>query len=550
MLPPQLNGMAELPVRTCCNREVADVNGNDVPEEIEASIARTALKYDLLPYQSKAFPHSQPSRLGGIARVFGLDVAPLENARVLELGCAAGGNIIPHAMRYPGATFVGVDLARTQVAAGRARIARLGLKNIAIHCQSFTEIGEELGSFDYIICHGVYSWVPSAVQEAIFRIIRARLSPLGVACVSYNVLPGWRMLQPLRDAFMLEIPDQLDSLARVAKARELLVFLKSATPDTGPYGDMLRGWADRLAGLPDDYIAHEFLEETNQPSTVRDFAAGAVRNGLGFLAECDLASMILENYGGEVSQQVRARAGNDLVESEQYLDLLSGRTFRQTVLVGHERMANVNRALRPESIASLHFLAQAGMRIDVDGATCAVADAAGRTLTTNSMAAGEGIERLIERFPASSTLDDCAAAITCQDGGEARAPLLDAFYRMLLAGMITVASEPVNAGNGGDRPEAIALARADAAEGSATTTNLCHEPVTLDPATRALLPVMDGSLDRAALAERLAAEALAGRISFVRGGQEITGAGAIRDVSAEHFAAILTGMARAGLIEA
>src|SRR3569623_819838 len=176
-------------------------------DEVEAIIARTALKYNLLPYQSKAFAQSEPSRLGGIARLFGLEAAPLDGARVLELGCASGGNIIPLALRYPGASFIGVDLARTQVAAGRARIARLG--------QGKIEIGDELGSFDYIISHGVYSWVPPAVQDAIFRIVGARLSPVGIACISYNVLPGWRMLQPLRDAFMLQIPDDVDSLARV-----------------------------------------------------------------------------------------------------------------------------------------------------------------------------------------------------------------------------------------------------------------------------------------------------------------------------------------------
>lgn len=519
-------------------------------DDIEAIIARTALKYDLLPYQSKAFPQSQPSRLGGIARVFGLDVAPLDNARVLELGCAAGGNIIPHAMRYPDSTFVGVDLARTQVAAGRARIARLGLKNIEIHCQSFTEIGDELGSFDYIICHGVYSWVPSPVQQAIFQIIRARLSPLGVACVSYNVLPGWRMMQPLRDAFMLEIPDQLDSLARVAKARELLNFLKASTPDKGPFGDMLRGWADRLAELPDDYVAHEFLEETNAPSTVRDFAAGAARNGLAFLAECDLASMILENYGGDVAQQVRARSGNDLVESEQYLDLLSGRTFRQTLLIGSERMAQVNRALNPESLASLHFLGQAGMRLERNGASCVVTDTLGRTLTASTSAVAEGIERLIARFPTSSGIDDCAEAITDPDREQGRVQLLDALYRMVLAGMVAIVSAPVRAGTGdSERPEAIALARADAEEGADATTNLRHEPVALDPATRVLLPAMDGSRDHSALASALADAALAGRITFSRDGQQVSSAAAILEIAQQHLPSLLAGIENACLLD-
>ncbi|MEY4159483.1 MAG: hypothetical protein RLZZ136_104, partial [Pseudomonadota bacterium] len=146
--------------------------------ELEAIIARTALKYDLLPYESKPFPQSQPARLGGLAKLFGLEAAPLENARVLELGCASGGNLIPHAVRYPGATFVGVDLARSHVAAGRARIERLGLSNAEILCQSFTEIGEDLGAFDYIICHGVHSWVPPQVQDHILKVIGARLSPV------------------------------------------------------------------------------------------------------------------------------------------------------------------------------------------------------------------------------------------------------------------------------------------------------------------------------------------------------------------------------------
>jgi methyltransferase-like protein/SAM-dependent methyltransferase len=520
-----------------------DMKPNSDVEEIEASIARTALKYDLLPYQSKPFPQSQPSRLGAIARLFGLDAAPLGNARVLELGCASGGNIIPHAMLYPDAQFVGVDLARTQVASGRARISRLGLSNIEIRCQSFTEIGDELGTFDYIICHGVYSWVPAAVQEAIFRIIRARLSPVGIACVSYNVLPGWRMLQPLRDAFMLEIPDQVDSRARVAKARELLGFLKEATPDKGPYGDMLRSWADRLSTLPDDYIAHEFLEETNQPSTVRDFNAGAERNGLGFLAECDLPAMILDNYGAQVAQQVRARAANDLVESEQYLDLLSGRTFRQTLLVGGERMASINRALTPESLASLHFLTAPGMHFERDGENYVAIDANGRMLTTRSAVVAEGIARLVARHPASSTLADCS------DSDADRELLLDALYRMALIGMVSLSSEPVSAAfSPGERPEAIALARADAGDGSGYTTNLRHEQVTLDPATQVLLPLADGTRDHAALAAGLAEAALAGRIGFTRHGEQVRDGDAIREVSAEHLPVLIAGLASACLI--
>jgi methyltransferase-like protein/cyclopropane fatty-acyl-phospholipid synthase-like methyltransferase len=517
-----------------------------IADDIEAIIARTALKYDLLPYQSKPFAQSQPARLGAIAKLFALNAAPMENARVLELGCASGGNITPHAVRYPNAKFVGVDLARTQVAAGRARIAKLGLSNIEILCQSFTEIDDTLGSFDYIICHGVYSWVPAVVQDAIFRIIRARLSPVGVACVSYNVLPGWRMLQPLRDAFLLQIPDHVDSLARVAQARELLNFLKDASPDKGPYGDMLRSWAERLSQLPDDYIAHEFLEETNIPSTVREFASSATRHGLGYLGECELSSMILDNYGAEVAEQVRTRSGNDLVESEQYLDLLSGRTFRQSLLVGNERMADLNRALSPERTDGLHFIGAAGLRIEENGKTASVIDAAGRTLTSDAKPVIDGIKLFIERFPASSSLDDLAGDMD----DTARAQLQDALYRMMIAGMVHVISEQVNVVPAvSDKPCAIALARADAADGEELTTNQRHETVAIDAAARILLPAMDGKHNHAALNALLTAAALAGQLTFNKDGAAVSGATEIETVAAQYLPELLSGIASAGLIE-
>ncbi len=514
--------------------------------DIEAIIARTALKYDLLPYQSKPFAQSQPARLGAVAKLFTLDASPMENARVLELGCASGGNIIPHAMRYPGAKFIGVDLARTQVAAGRARIAKLGLSNIEILCQSFTEIDDTLGSFDYIICHGVYSWVPAIVQNAIFRIICARLSPVGIACVSYNVLPGWRMMQPLRDAFLLQIPDHVDSLGRVAQARELLNFLKDASPDNGPYGDMIRSWAERLSSLPDDYIAHEFLEETNSPSTLREFTGSAARHGLGYLGECELSSMILDNYGHEVAQQVRARSKNDLVESEQYLDLLSGRTFRQSLLVADDRMADVNRALSPDRTESLHFLAIAGLRIEQNGKKASVIDAAGRTLTSDIKAVIEGIGRFIVRFPASSSLDDLTQGVD----DTARAQIQDAMYQMMIAGMVHVMSEPVAMlPTVSDKPCAMLLARADAADGEALTTNQRHETVTIDAAARILLPAMDGTRDHTALIDLLKAAALGGQLTFNKDGAAVAGAEQITAVATQYLPELLAGIALAGLIE-
>jgi hypothetical protein len=64
------------------------------------------------------------------------------------------------------------------------------------------ELGAELGRFDYIVAHSVYSWVPEAVREHILVLCRELLSGNGVAYISYNALPGWRMRGMLRDVLL------------------------------------------------------------------------------------------------------------------------------------------------------------------------------------------------------------------------------------------------------------------------------------------------------------------------------------------------------------
>jgi hypothetical protein len=309
---------------------------------------------------------------------------------------------------------------------------------------------------------------------------------------------------------------------------------------------MLRSWADRLTTLPDDYIAHEFLEETNSPSTVRDFVTAAARHGLGYLSECELSSMIPDNYGQAVAGEVRTRSANDLVGTEQYLDLLSGRTFRQSLLIANDRMGQVNRALSPARIAEMNFVTPAALRVERDGESATVVDAAGRKLTTSVAAVRDGMERLVARYPASSTLADCIEG----QGADASDAMLDALYWMVISGLIHVSSEPAPAGRViGEHPKALALARIDAVQGASFTTNLRHETVTMDAAALALLPVMDGTRDTAALSALLVERAKTGQLTFSRDGKPVTDPKAVPAVVAEYLPQILDGIAGAGLIE-
>jgi SAM-dependent methyltransferase/methyltransferase-like protein len=509
---------------------------------LDAIIARTALKYDLLPYTSNPFPQTQPGRLGALARVFGLDVTPLASARVLELGCAGGGNIIPLAARHPDARFLGVDLSRTQVAAGRARIASLGLANIQILCQSFTELGEADGTFDYIICHGVYSWVPGPVRDAILSICRDRLSPTGIAIVSYNVLPGWRMLQALRDAFLIHVPDQLDSRLRVQAARDFLTFLKANGSDGSGYGQIVSAWSDRFATLPDDYIAHEFLEEVNEPCTFRDFIERAQVHGLAFLAEAEFASMILDNRPAHVAAGIRDLGRNQLLATEQYSDILTGRTFRQSHLVAEGRASVISRNLTPERIEGLHILGGPDLVVErLPDQPGHLRDGHGRSLTTTAPCVLDALEALIARYPSSSTVDDVMAALPEEARtAENRDHVRDALFRMVMAGIVTLSCEPVAAAFVvADKPVACPLVRHDAGRGEMATTNLRHERVALDSLGQALLPLLDGTRDAAALDRSVMDAVKAGSLTFHRDGVAIRAAGELEPVIAQQVQASL-----------
>ena len=513
--------------------------------EIEEIIAKNALTYDLLPYESKPFPQSQPARLAAIAQIFGLKPKALPRARVLELGCAAGGNIVPLAVQYPDAKFIGVDLSRKQVAAGRARIAKLGLKNIELQCKSFTELSDDVGKFDYIICHGVFSWVERPLQQAIFEITRDLLAPEGIAYISYNVLPGWRMMQPVRDAVLSQIPPSLDSANRVTASMELLGFLAKSSSDDALYGKSLRQMAERLAQFPGDYFAHEFLEECNDPCTFSDFASRANDNGLAYLGDSDIQTMLVNNMGTVTASEILRRSNNSILQTEQLMDLVNGRTFRASLLVHAAAGATLNRNLQPSCMDGLHLLSASAMELKtVDGVTSLVVGGK-NCYTVTGVATVKALEKFIAGFPNSSTTSE----LINKDSEKDEVKL--SFYNLMLLGVVLPMSEPVKmSSTAAKQPKASKLATKDAELGAAYTTNARHETVYLDVAARFILQNMQGKKSQSELVAALMAEALAGRIMFTDGGKPASSLEANAKIAERHAGMMIGNLARAAVLEA
>jgi len=459
--------------------------------------------YDEVPYESFPIPLAQPDRLATLARLAGLKPAALETCRVLELGCAAGGNLIPMAIELPGAQFVGVDLSAVQVAEGDAVIRALGLGNVRLIGSSLTDLDDSLDRFDYVIAHGLYSWVPNAVQDKLLEVCSRNLAPTGIAYVSYNTLPGWHMRGMIRDAMRYRAMQFTEPDKRIAQARAMLDFLARAVPDeTSPYAQLLRAELELLRRAPDYYIFHEHLEELNEPVYFHQFMQHAARHGLQYLADADLANAPTTRFPMQVADAVHAMA-RDRIEEEQFGDFLVNRTFRQSLLTHADQP--IDRTVTPQRVKDL-WLASGARPSSAkpnlaEGAIERFCTPAGMCVNVPRSITKCALVTLAARWPAAVPFDDVLASaysrlrpLAGKSPSEEEVNTLcsDLMYCFaagiaeLHAGDSPFRVEP------GERPQASPLARHQSPRGPRIST-LRHESIPVPEPIRALLPLLDGS---------------------------------------------------------
>jgi cyclopropane fatty-acyl-phospholipid synthase-like methyltransferase/methyltransferase-like protein len=470
--------------------------------------AELQASYDKFPYLSLAFPQSHPDRLATIARLHRLVPAPVGDCRVLEIGCAAGGNLIPMAAALPRSRFLGIDFSAVQVREGLADVAVLGLANIELEQVDLRDFGEEAGLFDYIIAHGVYSWVPPAVQEKLLDVCSRQLAAGGVAYISYNTLPGWNMRGIVRDAMRYHTRQFPDARSRVQQARATLDFLAQATEGAqSPYALMLRSEAEQLRRKQDYYVLHDHLEEFNEALFFHQFAARATRHGLAFLAEAEFRMMQVDGLPAPVAHALN-RMAPEILQREQLTDFLRNRIFRQTLLVHDD--APIDRALTPERVHSL-WVASAARAADGGSDPSSAAPVEfrmpdGSGLRTPHPISKAAMAVLAKHWPAPIPFSDLGAMAAARIGltgdvDDAQAATLASdLLKSFCAGVAELhALGPAFVIEPGARPQASPVARLQAARGS-HVTNMRHEMVGLDDADRRLLSLLDGSLERGAVA--------------------------------------------------
>lgn len=307
-------------------------------------------RYDEIPYPNLTFLRTQPIRTAALASLYGIEAPDPRSAKILELGCAAGANLIPMAVELPDATLVGVDLSVRQIKEGRKTIAAVGLHNISLKHEDVANIDQSWGKFDYIIAHGLFSWVPEPVQDHILRICHDNLSPNGIAYVSYNVFPGWHPRRAVRDIMLYHVAHLEDPKARIEQSRAILDFMAEHAK-TSAYADMLQQEAKSLKKSDDSYLFHEFLERDNNPILFTDFVDKAHAHQLEYLSDSEITSSNLGTVDAKIAPTLQKLSGGHHVRLEQYLDFLQNRSFRKSLLV--HRDLKFNRYFDPHQISKL-----------------------------------------------------------------------------------------------------------------------------------------------------------------------------------------------------
>jgi 2-polyprenyl-3-methyl-5-hydroxy-6-metoxy-1,4-benzoquinol methylase len=520
----------------------------------------TAATYDSMPYPGYTIEETHPGRLAAMGKLHGLQAIDPKNARILELGCGTGINLLAMAQLWPEAELVGIDLAEGHIAEAREAARETGLESrVTFLREDLSEIRGDLGKFDMIICHGVYSWVPPAVRKAVLDLCRERLNPIGIAYVSYNALPGWRARGAIREMMLQRTEGVSDPRERVAMARALVDFLAATVPEELPHGKFLRNEAAYLRGRDDAYVAHDYLSPFNEAFYFRDFVKEAAAHGLGYLGDANPWSMRADDLPAATLQQLAQLAAGP-VERGQYLDYIRDRTFRCTLLchAAAARSAQPDprlleglqvrgrlRLKEPYRNGRALFTTRSGAEIAVPRSSAATLFARiaelGAGGVRGAMESGELIREVL------ASLGGVCDGLSGEEAlGALQRMLFEAFTRQLIdltVGLPSPAGRPSPASH----PKSLSVTRWQASRGEwVSAGDLGY--LRIDELLRKFLALSDGTRNRSEIVAGLVEAFARGQITIPGNGGGLKDAAQVKALLASRYPAILGHLGDLGLM--
>ena len=449
-----------------------------------------ATPYDDVFYPGRVYEHTHPNRLATLATLYGMNPAPVERCRVLELGCGVGGNLLPMAFQYRDSEFIGVDLSGVTIARGQSNVAALGLRNVELLHGDIMDINAGFGQFDYIIAHGVYSWVPPAVRERMMTIFKENLSPQGVCYVSYNAHPFSHTRNMAREMMLFHTRHLPDMKQKVSQARAIMKFLSEGSKADTIHGAIMRDQYNRVMKIIDEVLFHDDLNEIAEAFLLHQVVEHAGRHGLQYLSDAEFSRRNLAGYSEEVRSALQRFPDGEFMARDQYQDFVDGHGFRRTLLC-HAGLT-LQRKVDMDFVRQFYLLSTTD---PVDGDSCLTDDSdmqfrtqEGSTLRVSHPVLKSAYLCLGRAWPRALTFDELLEEANRQIdparqilfGKDDIQLLVEAMYVLACSGEVSFqVSRPALTTMISDRPLASLLARKQS-ESDTLVTNLLHQCVRLE----------------------------------------------------------------------
>jgi SAM-dependent methyltransferase len=308
------------------------------------------------PYTLGFYPELSPNHLEAALLFAGFKVnLARPGATYCELGCGYGLSTLILAAANPQVSFVGVDFNPIHIVAANALAESAQLQNVRFVEASFAELLDprfaDLGEFDTIALHGIYSWVAPAVRRAIVKFADAKLKTGGVLYVSYNAAPGWMPRAPLqRLLFEYVKRNPADPRSATADALRFAKSMKEAGAFYFKSNPQVGSFIDSMEGKDIAYLVHEHLNESWSALYHADVVADFASTRLSYTCSAHIADFLDETSVPITTHNILSGI-NDSVWRETVKDFLVGRSFRRDIFIrGSLKLTPAERAKELERV--------------------------------------------------------------------------------------------------------------------------------------------------------------------------------------------------------
>jgi len=275
-------------------------------------------------------------------------VTPIETSEPFsycELGCGHGLTVLTLATRYPNGTFYAVDYNPSHIAQARAIAKEIGLENIQFFEKSFQEMVEDdslLPEVDFMVFHGVYTWVNDENRANIVTLCQRHVISGGLVYNSYNAKSGWLYSEPIQKLIWgLSKEFTGSSIEKMKKITQTLESLQEI--DSGYFKSNsaeIKKRIDKIKTSNSNYIVHEYLHDSWKAFYFPEVCEDMERAKLTYLCIANPAEVYSDALL-PTSLQERLKDINEHKNRELLRDLTLNRTFRRDIYSRGRRRALV-----------------------------------------------------------------------------------------------------------------------------------------------------------------------------------------------------------------